>query len=215
MCLSLLRRINKKSVRIYSYPQESYSPTQRTENNLFIKQAAAKGDHVTSRHKNKVDLTYGVRETIVMEKKHWTSEAQPCGITQSRASDMRPSGCSSRDGKDLAAKTLTLPPFTQEESIARCISAQAAKQDIAPHPPAVFPHTHHPRVLSGAGGEELQTRFPFPFPDALPNNALPSFIHFKPRFLKHASGFLSPVLLCSLSSLLGRASLAPFLCGNH
>jgi hypothetical protein len=37
---------------------------------LFIKQAAAKGDHVTSRHKNKVDLTYGVRETIVMEKKH-------------------------------------------------------------------------------------------------------------------------------------------------
>jgi hypothetical protein len=70
VCLSLLRRINKKSVRIYSYPQESYSPTQRTENNLFIKQAAAKGDHVTSRHKNKVDLTYGVRETIVMEKKH-------------------------------------------------------------------------------------------------------------------------------------------------
>lgn len=112
----------------------------------------------------------------------------------------------------LGCKSSNTPSLHTGESSARCISAQAAKQDVA----TCWSSPHWSPTRAAWSTAVKSCRIHCSFPDVpRPITPLPSFVQFRTRFLKHASGFLKLMLLFSPSSLVGRAFLVPFLCGDH
>lgn len=123
-----------------------------------------------------------------------------------------PCGCFSRDGGTWLQnfRLLALPLFTHEERFTGCVSAQAAKRDIAEEQHAGSPHIIPP---TGAASNTSVNKFSthFSFLDALPND-IPSKLCSLQNQIPEAGLGLSP--LCALNGhspfYLGEPFLSPF-----